>query len=194
MEQITIIFLALGSYAATNIDNLALLVGWMLSGQVARAQLMAGYAIGALVILAASTLLGLSSSAIPVEWIGFLGVVPIGLGLYTLFGQIRRPEDPGTIESRGHAAVVGIATTLIANSVDTIVVFAPLLADSRVDVDYKILTTFIVVAALWYALAAAMSGQAARLQVVVRIAGWIAPFIMITVGIYILLNTATDVV
>jgi cadmium resistance protein CadD (predicted permease) len=36
--------------------------------------------------------------------------------------------------------------------------------------------------------------RAARLDNVTRIAGWIAPFIMIYVGIYILMNTATDVI
>jgi cadmium resistance protein CadD (predicted permease) len=74
------------------------------------------------------------------------------------------------------------------------VVFAPLLADSSSEIDYLIVSGFIIVAALWFQLASFLSHHAARLELITRLAGWLAPFIMISVGIYILVDTATDVV
>lgn len=193
MNDLTVFALAAGSYVATNVDNLALIVSWMLAGSMSGSRLFAGYAIGSVVILLASVLLGLSSAIIPVQWVGYLGAVPILLGLYTLGGLLRSGNGQNRTMP-GNAAIAGIATTLVANSVDTMVVFAPLLADSRSEIDYVIVGGFIVVAALWFRVASLLSHHAARLEVITRLAGWLAPFIMISVGIYILVDTATDVV
>jgi len=193
MNDLTVFALAAGSYVATNVDNLALIVSWMLAGSMSGSRLFAGYAIGSVVILLASVVLGLSSAIIPVQWVGYLGAVPILLGLYTLGGLLRSGNGQNRTMP-GNAAIAGIATTLVANSVDTMVVFAPLLADSRSEIDYVIVGGFIVVAALWFRVASLLSHHAARLEVITRLAGWLAPFIMISVGIYILVDTATDVV
>ena len=45
---------------------------------------------------------------------------------------------------------------------------------------------------LWFGLAQILSAHAARLPVVARLGNWLAPLVMIGVGLYILGNTATD--
>ena len=192
MSELTIIALVAGSYAATNMDNLTILVSWMLAGNISRASVARGYAMATIAVLAVSTILGLSSYAIPVGFIGYLGVIPIGLGVWSLVGQFRGNQQ-GEVDA-GAGAAFGIGATLTANSVDSIIVFAPLLADSQMVIDAYIASTFIVVAAVWYWMAKFASQRAAKLNVVTKIAGWLAPFIMIFVGIYILMNTSTDVI
>lgn len=192
MSELTIIALVAGSYAATNMDNLTILVSWMLAGNISRTSVALGYAMATIAVLAVSTILGLSSNAIPVGFIGYLGVIPIGLGVWSLVGQFRGSQQ-GEVDA-GTGAAFGIGATLTANSVDSIIVFAPLLADSQTVIDAYIASTFIVVAAVWYWMAKFASQRAAKLDVVTKIAGWLAPFIMIFVGIYILMNTSTDVI
>lgn len=191
MSELGIIVLVAGSYAATNMDNLTILVSWMLAGNVSGANIAKGYAIATVSVLVISTLLGLSSFAIPVGLIGYLGIIPIGLGVWSLVGQFRG-EQQDAVDS-GNGAALGIGATLTANSVDSIIVFSPLLADSQAVIDAYIAAAFVVVAAIWFWMARFASQRAAKLDVVTRVAGWIAPFIMIYVGIYILMNTATDV-
>jgi cadmium resistance protein CadD (predicted permease) len=69
-----------------------------------------------------------------------------------------------------------------------------MLADSMAIIDLYVVSAFVVVAAAWFWMAKVASQQAAKLDAVTKVAGWIAPFIMIYVGIYILMNTATDVI
>jgi len=193
VSELTIIALVAGSYAATNMDNLTILVSWMLAGKISFAGIASGYAMATIAVLVSSTILGLSSNVIPVELIGYLGVFPIGLGIYSLIGQIRggsRQADANT----GNAAALGVAATLTGNSADSIIIFSPMLADSKGIVDLYIVSAFVVVAAAWFWMAKVASQRVAKLDAVTNVAGWIAPIIMIYVGIYILMNTATDVV
>ena len=192
MSELTIIVLVAGSYAATNIDNLTILVSWMLAGKIPFAGIARGYTLAAVAVLAISIILGLSSNVIPIEFIGYLGVIPIGLGIYTLVGQIRG-RSPQVDADTGSGAVLGIAAILIANSADSIIIFSPMLADSQATIDLYIASAFVVVAAAWFWMAKVASQRAAKFDAVTRVAGWIAPLFMIYVGIYILMDTATDV-
>ena len=193
MSELPIIALVVGSYAATNIDNLTLVVSWMLAGKTSAFGLASGYALATFAVLVIAIVLGLSSSVIPIKLIGFLGFIPIGLGIYSLMGQCRGEEESKAAYSKSGAAL-GIAATLTANSVDSIIIFAPMLADTKASIDPFIAVAFCAVAGAWFWLAKVASHHAARLNAITKAAGWIAPLMMIYVGIYILLNTATDVV
>lgn len=193
VSELAIIALVAGSFAATNLDNLTVLVSWMLAGTIPAAAIARGYAIATVVVLVVSTLMGFSANLIPVEFIGFLGVFPIGLGIHSLIRQVRGGSDE-TGSGTGNRAVLGVGATLTANSVDSIIVFSPLLSDSTTIVDLYIATAFVIVATAWFWMAKVACRNVSRLGNVTRIAGWIAPFIMIYVGVYILMNTATDVV
>lgn len=193
MSELTIIALVAGSYAATNVDNLAILVSWMLAGKTSFAGIARGYAMATVAVLLISIILGWSSNVIPIGLIGYLGVFPIGLGIYTMIGQFRGGNQQNCADV-GNGAALGIATTLTANSADSIIIFSPMIADSQTIIDLYIVSAFVVVAAAWFWMAKVASQQAAKLDAVTKVAGWIAPFIMIYVGIYILMNTATDVI
>lgn len=193
MSELTIIALVAGSYAATNMDNLTILVSWMLAGRIPFAGIAGGYAMATVAVLVVSIALGFSSNVIPVEHIGYLGVFPIGLGVYSLVGQIRGGSRPADADP-GNGAALGIAVTLTANSADSIIIFSPMLADSTTVVDLYIASVFVIVAAAWFWMAKVASRHAAKLDAVTRAAAWIAPFIMIYAGIYILMDTATDVI
>lgn len=193
MSELTIIALVAGSYAATNMDNLTILVSWILAGKISIASIASGHAMATFAVLVASTILGLSSNVIPVNLIGYLGVFPIGLGIYSLIRQIRgASRQAGT--NRGSGASLGIAATLTANSADSIIIFSPMLADSKAVIDLYIASAFVIVAAAWFWIAKVASQRAAKFDTVTNAAGWIAPLIMIYVGIYILMDTATDVI
>jgi cadmium resistance protein CadD (predicted permease) len=193
VSELTIIALVAGSYAATNMDNLTILVSWMLAGRIPFAGIAGGYAMATVAVLVVSIALGFSSNVIPVEHIGYLGVFPIGLGVYSLVGQIRGGSRPADADP-GNGAAFGIAVTLTANSADSIIIFSPMLADSTTVVDLYIASVFVIVAAAWFWMAKVASRHAAKLDAVTRAAAWIAPFIMIYAGIYILMDTATDVI
>ena len=193
MYELTLIALIVGTFVSTNVDNLAILVGWLLSGRVAHSHVAAGYALSVTTVIFISAVLGLSSKVIPVQWIGWLGIVPILLGIYALVGQFRGAVEEDVPEVSGNAAMFGVAATMIANSVDTVIVLAPLLVDTQDHIDPILIGGFALMAVAWFVLASLLSRSAAKMAVIQRVAAWIAPLIMIAVGFYIISNTATDV-
>ena len=191
---LTMIVLAAGTFAATNVDNLVLLVGWMLSGRVPRHHIFIGFALGMAALLAIAFGLGFSSNAIPVQYLGYLGIIPILLGAKMIVDlrreanvDVDNPEEPNP-----QGSIFAIASTQLANGVDTILVFSPLLADSRGDIDYLIVGCFVVMVAVWFGAAQLLTLHASRLKGVAMAGRWLAPLVMILVGLYILDNTATD--
>jgi len=187
------------TFVATNLDNLVLLVGWMVADGIPARAIFSGYLLGMLGVLLIALLLGLVGYLIPVELLGYLGVIPIALGLKMLW-ELRQAATlvceaiPAPQVSGVATAFAAVAVTQLSNGVDTVLVFAPLLADSREDIDLLIVISFVVVTLLWYAIARLLSGQVQRIRPLTRVGRWIAPVVMILVGIYILGNTGTDMV
>jgi cadmium resistance protein CadD (predicted permease) len=187
------------AFASTNLDNLLLLIGWQLARPAAGAQLFTGYALGMLGVLILAVLVGLIGYLFPLEYLGYLGLVPILLGVRLLVENFRdhRGSGPGSAPERQKAVpavtgTVAIASTQLSNGIDTVLVFAPLLADSRLIFDAEIAGLFLLLALLWFGLARLLGRRALKLPAVERFGSWLAPLVMIGVGVYILGNTATD--
>jgi cadmium resistance protein CadD (predicted permease) len=193
-NAMTILILVASGFAATNLDNFLLLVGWMLSGRASSGRLLIAYAIAVVAVLLASLAFGLSANAIPVNYIGYLGLVPVVLGLKLLADQLRGRSQGLSSQGTGGFSVGAIATTWFSNSVDTMLVFAPLLADSNATTDRTIVPAYLAMAVAWFLAARLFSKRAARLRRVVMAAQWLTPLIMIAIGFYILDNTLTDVI
>lgn len=194
-DALAVVGLIATSYAATNVDNLALLVGWLVGQRRDPSQVLKGHLAGSLVLLLLACAFGLGAKLFPAERIGYLGLVPIGLGLKELYGLSRaRPREEAAQESRrGGSLVIAIASTQVANGVDTVLVVGPLLADSELGVDLAMVVGFLAMSLLWYQLARALERQSRRLALLDRYGPWIAPIVLIAIGLYILDNTRLDV-
>ena len=187
------------AFASTNMDNLLLLVGWQLSRSASTPQLFGGYALGMFGVLVIAILIGLVGYLFPLEYLGYLGVVPIVLGLRLLLSNLRGKASETGVPETGvpeavpvGAGVLALASVQLSNGVDTVLVFAPLLADSRLIFDAQIAALFVVLALLWFVLARVVGAHALNLPAVEKAGRWLAPLVMIGVGVYILGNTATD--
>lgn len=196
IDVLTALGLVATSFAATNVDNLALLVGWMLAGQASARQAFLAHMLGMLTLLGLAFVFGLGADLFPVESVGYLGAIPIGLGAKGLLDLFRKDATDETVPGAPgrRPLVLSIAATQVANGADTVLVFGPLFADSARGIDPVVLGGFIGMALLWFGLAGLLARHAARLRFVERIAPWVAPIFLIVIGVYILLDTRTDVV
>lgn len=180
------------AFISTSFDNFTLLLGFYADGRYAKGKVLFGYAASTLgmVFLAHGASTAVESA--PARSLGYLGLIPLALGLVGLVRLIRgaRREEIGReTEPRGFLAVLGV---MLANSGDTLVVFTSVFADTAEGIESWIMGTAIGIA-LAYALLAQWlverSGAADRLQRYTRV---ILPFLLIGIGAYILANTATD--
>ncbi len=193
--MLSLIALTALAFAATNVDNVLLLV--YVIGR--RGQRPGPVWVGAL--LTSATLVALclavafAVDVAPQRWIGYLGVVPLALGMRELHRLATARREPAEAARDapplGAAAVTGV---LLANSGDTLGALLPLFAETRDALLFAIAATTLGMSAIGCALAYAIASHARVGPIVERVGAWLVPFALIAVGVYVLLDTTTDTV
>ena len=176
------------AYASTNIDNLLILAS-LGAGRARRRDLVAGFVAASAAVLAIASTAMFIDRVVPPQVLGYLGFVPISIGAYLLFTGAQTDTTAGS--SATWPAISGL---LLANSGDTIFAVGPLFAESGSDARLGLALGFTLIAALWLLLILTVSERVARSEILGRLGHRIAPWMMILVGLYILSDTATDVV
>ena len=181
-------------FVATNLDNLVLVIGWILAARLSPRQIFAGYVFSMSAVLGIAMIFGIAGYFFPAQYMGYLGVIPVLLGVRMMADLWRQPDGRQSIgPDHTTLALPGMILTLLSNSVDSVLVFAPFVADSNPEADILIAIAFMSMVFLWFGLALYASKHARRINALKKAGEWIAPLIMIIVGLYILDNTLTDV-
>jgi cadmium resistance protein CadD (predicted permease) len=186
------------AFLSTSIDNLFLLVTLSLHPKYGTSKVRAGYMLAVVIMLAIAFVLAQSAQLIPVEYIHFIGLVPLSIGAYEFYQLIRKkapPADEVTADlSRGTGSIWAIAVIMLTHSWDSIGVLAPLMADTRTAlIPWMSMSILVTAALLVYAGQSVVSFSRLR-AILIRIAPRILPFLLMGVGIYIFSNTPTDAV
>ena len=193
-DMAIVVVVAAGAFMATNLDNLVLMIGLFGRYSDRRRDVLFGYLVGMVIIAAVTFYVGKLAGTAPVEYLGLLGIVPVLIGvaeLVRLFrnkGVVRDPVVPGA----GSTAMVATLTAQLGNSTDTIITYSVLFSDANDLADYLVLAAFAGMALL-LALVAYLALRHPWLSRPVQLYGhYITPLILITVGMYVLSNTALD--
>ncbi len=186
---ITALVLVPFAYAATNVDNL-LIMASLGAGRASRRHLVAGFIVASSAVLLVASTAMFIDRIIPPEVLGYLGLVPISIGIYLLLFTNAQMENPASRATTWPA----ISGLLLANSGDTIFAIGPLFAESGSDARLGLALGFALVASVWLVLILNVSQRVARSATLNRLGHRIAPWMMILVGLYILSDSATDVV
>ncbi|MEX0365696.1 MAG: hypothetical protein AB3N22_06470 [Ruegeria sp.] len=177
----------------TNLDNLAALIALILVLGAAKA--VAGYVVAQGIVLAGAMAVALGMSGTVPGWTGYLGVIPLGLGLVGLWRQFSGGGAGKGASLSSGASLLVTTLLLLSLSMDSFVVMAPLLADS--------LPSYRIAGVIGAALAVLGLGVLALVvgsRAAGPVEGWtrrlekLGPFVMLLVGFYILSNSGTDMV
>ncbi len=194
LDQLVIIPIAAMAFAATNLDNLILLVSFLSIPSVRVGSIFLGFITGMLILTGLSATATLLPALIPVKYLGLLGIIPVTVGIKELIAaksktgsasQIAVPAAPSSTFS-------AVVLTQISNGSDTIITLAPLIADSVPGAVILILVTFVAMAMLLWHIARRVHSQPAIAALTERYGRYLAPIVLILVGSYILANTTTD--
>ncbi len=175
---------------STNLDNLVVLFGLVMVMQTRRA--VVGFAVAQALILSLSLVVasGLDHTGF-LNWVGYLGIVPLTLGLRGIWHQLSGAEER-KIPERG--AVTSVVVLFLSLSIDTLAAMTPLLADSTPAFRVAALVGAVCALAGLTTLASWGAPRAQSLGPRIARLDRIAPYIMVSVGLYILVNSPTDMV
>ena len=197
VQAMTIGAMTAASYASTNVDNLLLAVLLLGANRDQQWAIKLGVVTAALAVMLLCAAGLVVRNTVDAGLVGYLGLLPIALGLRHLLSGGSGGQGEALDQSRltaPNARTAWLSTTalMLANSGDTIALFLPLLAETRAAVLPLVAGSYLVTAALWALLAWGLASRPWVARSLDRHGNRLLPWIMIGVGIYILANTATD--
>jgi cadmium resistance protein CadD (predicted permease) len=183
---------AVVAFAGTTIDDLviltALFMARRMTGRPRAVAIVAGQYAGFGAILAAALVAAAGLAVVPDRWVGLVGLVPIGFGVWGLWRL--RGSDP---DSRPPLAATGagVATLTFANGADNISVFTPLFRSLHITGALTTVIVFLILVAVWCATGAVLGGHRAVVATLGLVSHWLVPTVFITVGLIIMATSGT---
>ena len=196
-EFFTLLGLVAGSFIATNMDNLLLLVMLLGANARRRSAVLLGFLCSTIAVICVSTLGVAVEGVIGPALIGYLGIIPVLLGLHMLYqswsgGSTAAEEIEMLADTTEPKIWWSTFILMFSNSGDSVAVFLPILAESGRSALLFIVCSYLAMAVLWGGLSYLISGQQSLARRLEHRAEKFVPWIMIAVGFYILMDTATD--
>ena len=202
-EILGLLVLVAGSFVATNLDNLLILVILLGAAPRRRAAVLLGYMGSAVIIVSVATIGVALGTILDPGLVGYLGLVPLSLGLYTLWRQLpgeaggKTTEREGTVRSSplaGSELRIGLSSfvLMLSNSGDSLVIFLPLLTESSREALLLIISSYLLIVLAWAGLSLLISANESLARRIEQQGNRLVPWVRIGVGVYILLDTGTD--
>lgn len=183
------LLIAGGAYLGTNLDNLVILSAFAASGVSFRTVALAS-GLTLAVILVVATVLSLVATVLPVDALRILGVIPLAMGVKGIKDLIfGREEDVAVNAAPG---VMGVMVVMLSNSADTFAVLLPLLAETTPRLKVPMVSGPIVGWLAILGLLYFVTHSGLLRDRLAKIGVLLAPLVMIFAGLYVLLDTATD--
>jgi len=205
---LTTIISSIVAFASTNVDDIFVLMALFsqiratkVSGENGVAavlenpglqsrHIVIGQYLGFTSLVALSIIGALSSFFIPIPWIGFLGLIPIYLGVKGLL-NLRKNEEDDDYDNKisGAGSVLKVAAITIANGGDNIAIYIPIFASQSIAYNAITLIVFFFMLALWCFLGYKLVKAPVVAKVLERYGHVAVPIVLIVLGLYILYHS-----
>jgi cadmium resistance protein CadD (predicted permease) len=180
------------AFVATNIDDLFLITLFLSNSRYRTFPVVIGEFTGILALSAISLMGYLASFAIPLPWIGILGIFPIFIGLKNL--RKSKQKDETTLpdaKASGLATLVSVSLMTIANGGDNIGVYTPLFASSTWPQILTLILVFLVMMGVWCAFGHFLVHNKITGKHIQKTGHGIFPYFLIALGFYVFLKCGT---
>jgi len=183
---------ACSTFAITNIDDLFVLATFFAEAasspttSLSPLKITLGQYLGFTVIVLISMIGYGLSFALSSEPIGFLGLLPILLGVWKLLDLLF--DDDGEEEEgklRGLKSILKVASITLMNGGDNIGTYIPLFSQARGEEIAVYVVVYYILLGIWCFVAWLIMGQKHVLRLVEKYMAWVIPFLYVGLGIYI---------
>jgi len=193
MENIiSVILIAISTFAVTNIDDLLILSIYFTNPDYKKSNVVAGQYLGVITLIGISLLGLLLGKVLEPAWVGLLGLVPIFIGVKDImkfFKTTKVVEKSNPISVKSKIQFLNVMLVTIANGGDNIGVYAPLFASSSIDLVIIFIVVFVLMIALWCLLAFYFVKHSLIKTAFAKFGHTILPFFLILLGIWILFES-----
>jgi cadmium resistance protein CadD (predicted permease) len=193
--MLNLLMISVVAYAATNVDNLTVLLTFLAASRGHTRLVMAGHICGSLALIIFALGCAVLMLSLPRPWIGVLGVFPLGIGLSKLFKRWFPANVDGSMPSdhpdRQPVSAWMVAMVAISNGSDNIAVYTSLYAGRPASSDAVITLTLVAMIGVWcFAANCLVSHPFVGLRIK-HYGETILPWVLIAIGISVLQQSGT---
>jgi cadmium resistance protein CadD (predicted permease) len=187
-DFIGLIGIGITAFIASNIDDTFILIILFMTPGLSARNVTVGQFLGIIILVAVSSLAVLLSLAIPPFAIGFLGIIPIVIGVKRLLEY--RENEAEAYAQKGYLSFLSVGAVTVSNGGDDIGVFTPLFAKYNGIVEFSLLISLLMImTGIWCIVTYYFLRHpfiASRINALSKI---VTPFALISIGIYIILDS-----
>lgn len=180
------VWLGIVLFAATNIDDIFILLGFLADRRMRPVHVVVGQYVGIGILIALSGIGAFAALLIPAAYVGLMGLLPIAIGLKQLLSR-SDDEDPATRRA-GLGTVASVAAVTIANGGDNVAVYVPVFATRTVFECLVLVAVFAAMIAVWLAGAYWLVTHPTLGAPVRRYGRMVTPFVLIALGVWIIVE------
>lgn len=183
---------AAAMFAATNIDDIVVLTVLFLASAKGRPrpwEIVGGQYLGFITLVGISVLAALGLTLVPDAWVGWLGLVPLLIGVAGLIRFLRKrgqDEAEKAVSALGLFSVAGIT---IANGSDNIAIYTPIFRTMPPRDTVVTIVVFLILVAVWCALGRVVGTNPKVTETLEKIEHWLVPVVFIGLGLFILASS-----
>jgi cadmium resistance protein CadD (predicted permease) len=207
--MLTAVLLAVAAFAATNVDNLFVLLAFFAEARDAWRSVVIGQYIGSMALVALAFVIASLMVHVPRAYVGLIGVMPILIGIGKALELFRRGNGSSSsarsdganhpdaadaavnMPMRTGSSIVTVATVAIANGSDNLSVYVPLFAGRPVAEAIAIVAVFAVMVAAWCILAKWLVSHRLIGRPLSRYAHWVLPWVLMFIGASVIVGNGT---
>jgi cadmium resistance protein CadD (predicted permease) len=205
VDIISLIGIGAAAYAATDIDDIVVLMVFFSSSNFQARNVVIGQYLGIGSLVAISALGSLLALVIPSYIIGLMGLVPIAIGIKELLelwnnkNKLKEEEEKQVSKkklmlrsekkkgSHHHLSFLAVAAVTISNGGDNIGIYIPLFASYNSSLEVLMLVSvFMAMTAVWCAIGYYLVRHPLLERRMRHFGHIVLPFVLIGLGIYIL--------
>ena len=186
--------LAIGLFVTTNLDDLFILLGFFSDPKFRPRQIAIGQLLGIATLYAVSVVASLLALVVLPAYIGFLGLLPIGIGLKKIW-ELRRgggsDEDDEATAKRGRWNALTVAAITISDGGDNLSVYIPVFATRTHAEVAAIGAVFALMTLVWLRASFRLTSHRTLGAPIRRYGHRVVPFVLVGLGCYILYSAGT---
>ncbi|MDX2239110.1 MAG: cadmium resistance transporter [Leptolyngbyaceae cyanobacterium bins.302] len=188
------------AFVATNVDDIIILTLFFakVGETLRRRHIVVGQYLGFWGLILASLPGFLGGMVLPKAWLGWLGMLPIAIGLHQLLNpetdekslqSVSIPQPRSRFASLFSPQTYQVTAVTIANGGDNIGIYVPLFANSSLAELMIILSVFLILIGVWCVLGYQLSRHPLLSLTLTRYGHRIVPFVLIALGVFIIIES-----
>ena len=188
-DFVSLLGIGITAFVASNIDDTFILILLFVTPGLLAHNVIIGQLLGIILLVIISSFAALLALAVPPFVIGFMGIIPIVIGIKRLLSR-EKSETENQSSKKGYLSFLSVTAITVSNGGDDIGVFTPLFAKYNGLTEFTVLVSLLMImTGIWCIVTYYFLKHPFIASRVNPLSQIISPLALMSIGVYIMLDS-----